>query len=288
MICNICPRKCKINRTKTTGFCGQPNDIYLAKADLFFWEEPVISGKNGSGAIFFSGCNLKCCFCQNYQISSNHLGKKITVQRLAEIFKELEQKGAHNINLVSPSHYALQIKQALDIYRPAIPIVYNSNGYEDINTLKLLKNYIDVYLVDFKFFDEMLSQKYCKAKNYPNVAKLAISEMINQQPKTVLDNGILQKGVVVRHMIMPNCTTDSKKVLDWLAHFKTLIYLSLMCQYTPCYNAKLYDEINRTITPLEYKIVLNYANKLQFDGFSQDLESAKAKYIPIWDFNGVE
>ncbi len=289
MICNICPRHCKIDRTATPGFCGVGDTLKLAKADVFMWEEPCISGTNGSGAVFFSGCNLKCCFCQNYKISSEGFGKEISVQRLAQIFKELEQKGVHNINLVSPSHYMPQIAKAIDIYKPNIPIVYNSNGYDDADTLKKYAKYIDIYLVDLKFCDSNLSLKYCKAKDYFLVATKAISTMIGLQPKVIIKNGIMQKGVIIRHLVMPNCTKDSLKVLDWIgANAKDKCLISLMGQYTPYFNACKYAEINRKIKPIEYKIMLNYATKLGLDnGYAQQLDSGNEKYIPIWDLKGV-
>src|SRR5574344_121206 len=289
MICDNCPRHCKIDRTTNKGFCGMSETIKLAKADLFMWEEPVISGTNGSGAIFFSGCNLKCCFCQNYEISSQHFGNEITVERLAEIFKELENKGAHNINLVSPSHYYKQIIEALKIYKPKIPIVYNSNGYDSIESLGELQKYIDIYLVDLKFCDCNLSQKYCKAKDYFSVATLAIKKMFQYQPNTIIDNGIMKKGVIVRHLVMPSHTDDSIKILECLEKNAKGSMLSLMCQYTPYYNASLYPEINRKLTPLEYKIVLNKAINLGItNGFAQEMSSATEKYIPIWDLKGVK
>ena len=289
MNCQICPRKCKVDRTNKKGFCGQSEDVCIAKADLFCWEEPVVSGKNGSGAIFFSGCNLKCCFCQNYQLSHDNFGKKISIKRLSEIFKELEDKGACNINLISPTHFAMQIMQALDIYKPAIPIIYNCNGYESVETIDLLAKYVDVFLVDLKFCDTNLSQKYCKAKDYFDVATKAIREMIKVQPKVVLENGLIKKGVIIRHLVMPNCIEDSKKILQWIdQNAKGKCLISLMCQYTPCFDACKFEEINRTITPLEYKVVLNFATKLGLtDGFAQDMDSAEKKYIPVWDFKGI-
>ena len=289
MICDICPRKCKVDRNNGLGFCGMTNDVLVAKADLFLWEEPVISGTNGSGAGFFSGCNLKCCFCQNYEISSGKKGKKITVERLAQIFKELEQKGAHNINLVSPSHYVTQIIQALEIYKPNIPIVYNSNGYEKVQTIKKLQKYVDIFLVDLKFCDNTLSQKYCKAKDYFLTATNAILQMLNQQPKVIIKNGIMKQGVIIRHLVMPSCSADSKKVLDWIAkNAKNNVLVSLMSQYTPCYKSYEFEEINKKLSPLEYKVILNYAVKLGLiNGFSQDFESATTDFIPLWDFKGV-
>ena len=263
--------------------------VRLAKADVFMWEEPCISGTNGSGAVFFSGCNLRCCFCQNYQISNQNFGKEISIQRLAQIFKELEDKGVHNINLVSPSHFANQIIEALKIYRPNIPIVYNSNGYESVETIKKLKNYVDIYLVDLKFCSSELSQKYCKANNYFEVATSAIKEMISQKPKVVVQNGIMKQGVIIRHLIMPSQTADSLKILQWIAdNAKENCLVSLMCQYTPYFNAKNFPEINRKLKPIEYKIVLAKANELGLtNGYAQDMSSATEDFIPLWDLKGV-
>ena len=289
MKCNICPRKCGIDRNLSVGFCGMSNVVRVAKADLFLWEEPVISGTNGSGAIFFSGCNLKCCFCQNYKISSEKFGKDITINRLAEIFKELETKGAHNINLVSGSHYINQIISALKIYKPKIPVVYNSNGYESKEQIELLNGYVDIFLVDIKFFDDKLSQKYCKAKDYFSICNNAVLKMLEQQPKIVMKDGILQNGVIVRHLVMPNCVEDSRKILDWLSTKTNKNFLiSLMCQYTPCFKSFEHAEINRKLLPLEYKLVVKHAINLGLtNGFSQEFESATENYIPLWDLTGV-
>lgn len=289
MICNLCPRHCNVDRSKTCGFCGMSDKACVAKADAFFWEEPVISGKNGSGAIFFSGCNLKCCFCQNFKLSHEHFGKEISVQRLAQIFEELEKQGVSNINLVSPTHFENQIVEALKIYRPKIPIVFNTNGYETVESLKKLEPFVDIYLTDLKFCDPNLSQKYCGAKNYFDVATKATIEMVRQKPQIKIENGLLKQGVIVRHLVMPSHTDDSKKILDWVAkNCKQNCILSLMGQYTPYYNAKKFPEINRKLKPLEYKIVLNHAIKLGFEnGFAQDLSSATEDFIPIWDLKGV-
>ena len=289
MICDICPRKCNIDRSKAVGFCGMTSTVKLAKADVFMWEEPCISGTNGSGAVFFSGCNLRCCFCQNFQISNQNFGKEISTQRLAQIFKELEDKGVHNINLVSPSHFVNQIIEALKIYKPNIPIVYNSNGYESVETIKKLKNYVDIYLVDLKFCSSELSQKYCKANNYFEVATSAIKEMISQKPKVIVQNGIMKQGVIIRHLVMPNQTADSLKVLQWIAdNAKENCLVSLMCQYTPYFNAKNFPEINRKLKPIEYKIVLTRANELGLtNGYAQDMSSATEDFIPLWDLKGV-
>ena len=246
MICNICPRHCNVDRLTKKGFCGQGKNVKLAKADAFLWEEPCISGTKGSGAIFFCGCNLKCCFCQNYQISSGEFGKEISTKRLAEIFFELEQKGVHNINLVSPTHYSLQIVEALKLYRPKIPIIWNSNGYENLETIKYISNYVDVFLVDLKFKNPNLSKKYCKAENYFKVASKAIKIMCELKPKIKMENDIIKTGVIVRHLVMPNCTSDSIAILHWIAsNINQQFLLSLMGQYTPCFEANKFEEINR-------------------------------------------
>ena len=289
MICKLCPRNCNIDRTESAGFCGATEVVRLAKADVFEWEEPCISGTKGSGAIFFSGCNLKCCFCQNYEISSGFFGKDISVKRLAEIFKELEQKGVHNINLVSPTHYAFQIIEAIKIYKPKIPIVWNSNGYEKVETIKMIEPFVDIFLVDLKFYDDYLSSKYCKATNYFQNASAVIKEMTKSKPKLIYKNGILQNGVIIRHLVMPNCTKDSINILDWLSkNIKTEFLLSLMGQYTPYHKAQEHPEINRKLKPIEYKIVIEKAKELGLEnGYIQELESGDEKYIPIWDLKGV-
>jgi len=293
MTCDICPRNCKIDRKRIEGFCGMTENVKLAKADIFMWEEPCISGIKGSGTIFFSGCNLKCCFCQNYKISSGGFGKEISINRLAKIFEELEIKGVHNINLVSPSHYTNQIIEALKIYRPKIPIVWNSNGYEKIESIKKIAPYVDIFLVDVKFCDSNLSEKYCKANNYFEYASKAVKQMIELKPKLNFKNEfgikILKSGVIVRHLVMPNCIKDSINILEWLSTFgKDKFLFSLMSQYTPYFKSYEYPEIDRPIKPIEYKIVLQKAKELGLNnGFAQELESGTEKYIPLWNLKGV-
>lgn len=289
MICNLCPRKCNVNRDLKSGFCGVSNTLKVARAQLHFWEEPIISGTNGSGTIFFSGCNLKCVYCQNYNISNENFGKDITTQRLAEIFKELENAGAHNINLVTPSHYVKQIVEALNIYKPKIPVVYNTSGYDSVEELKMLEGYVDVYLTDLKYYSSELSQKYSSAKNYFEVCSLAIKEMIRQQPKNVIENGLIKKGVIIRHMVLPNCINDSFKVLDWIKNnLGEDVIVSVMGQYTPYFNASKFPEINRKLKPVEYKLVINHFNKLGLkNGFMQSLDSADENFIPPFNLEGV-
>lgn len=290
MNCNLCPRKCNINRDEKKGFCGVGNTLKIARAGLHFWEEPIISGAEGSGTVFFSGCNLKCVYCQNYDISHEGFGKEITVERLAQIFKELEDKGANNINLVTPSHYVKQIVEALRIYKPQIPIVYNTSGYDSVEALKQLDGLVDVYLTDLKYYSNELSKKYSKAENYFEVASKAILEMVRQQPNNVYNsNGMLIKGVVVRHMVLPGLMTDSFKVLDWiLENLGEETIVSVMGQYTPYFNVEKYPEINRKLKPIEYKMVLNHFQKIGLkNGYLQSLDSASEEYIPPFNLEGV-
>lgn len=280
--CYICPRQCGVDRNINRGFCGANNKIKINKVMLHKWEEPVISDGNGSGAIFFSNCSLKCVFCQNYQISHNGIGEEITALQLANIFKDLEKQGANNINLVSPTHYTKQIIQALNIYKPKIPIVWNTSGYEKVETIKMLKDYVDIYLTDLKYVDENISLKYSGAKDYFKYCSSAIMQMRENQPQDIIENGIMKKGMIVRHLVLPSNIEDSKKVLDFInRNLSNNTMISLMSQYIPYYKANNFKEINRTLKPLEYKIVVNYANKLGFsNGFVQDLTSADSKYTP--------
>ena len=289
MKCEICPRKCGVDRNLSCGVCQSGKKIKLAKAIPLFWEEPIVSGTKGSGAIFFSGCNLKCCFCQNYQISHENFGKEVSLTRFIEIMKELENKGVHNINLVSPTHFSEQIIDALNIYKPKIPVIWNSNGYENITTLQRLKGLVDVYLVDMKFASNKLSGEFCKANDYVENNRAAINEMLAQQPKVVINNGVISRGVIIRHLVMPNCVLDSLNVLDYLAslHLHHDFLFSLMSQYTPCYHAKSMPKLNRSITPLERKIVMKRAEELGLVGFCQDLDSASENFIPKFDLEGV-
>ena len=287
--CESCPRKCGIKKKKKNGFCGVKK-LKVAKVYLHKWEEPPISGTNGSGTIFFSGCNLKCVYCQNSEISFGAVGKEITVERLVEIFKELELKKAHNINLVTPTPHVFEIIEALKIYKPKIPIVYNTSGYESEEIIKLLKDYVDIYLTDLKYYDKKLSKTLSGAENYFEVATKAILQMRKNQPKDVFDdNGIMQKGVIIRHLVLPSCTNDSVKILDWI--FNNLgdnTIISIMGQYVPCFKANGYDFINKKLKPIEYKRVVNYFNLLGFkNGFMQSLDSASDEYIPSFDLEGV-
>lgn len=288
MQCDLCPRNCKINRDVSNGYCGVSNNIKIARAALHFWEEPIISGDKGSGTIFFSGCTLKCVYCQNFEISRG-FGKEISVDRLVEIMKELEEKGANNINLVTPTHFVNQIIKALDIYRPNIPIVYNTSGYEKIETLKKLEGYVDVYLPDLKYSDNNLSQKYSKVSDYFKVATKAILEMKRQQPKDVIENGLMKKGVIVRHLVLPNAIQNTLGVLQWITNnLDKDSYISLMGQFIPYGEAKDIAELNRKIKPVEYKLAINKLLEKDFNNsFIQDIESASEDFIPSFDLEGV-
>ena len=281
----MCPRVCGIDRTKQSGFCSQTEKVKISKVMFHHYEEPTISGdakSKGSGAIFFTGCNLKCVFCQNEPISHGNIGKEITTKKLAKIMKKLEKKGALNINLVTPSHFTFQIIEALKIYRPKIPIVWNSSGYEKKEVIEQLKDYVDIYLVDLKYMDNALATRYSKAPNYVENATQSILQMKRNQPKDVIENGLMKNGMIIRHLVLPTHTSDSIKCLDFVC--KNLgkdSIVSIMSQYEPRYNAKDYPEINRKITPLEYKRVVSHAENLEmFNCYTQDLSSADSKYTP--------
>lgn len=289
--CALCPRKCGIDRTLTTGFCGTGSEIRAAKAYLHMWEEPCISGKNGSGTVFFSGCCLKCCFCQNYRISSENFGKNITPARLAEIFLELQNMGAHNINLVSPTQFVPQIIEALDLCRGGltIPTVYNTGGYENVETLKMLEGYIDIYMPDLKYFDSGLSAKFSGAPDYFEYASEALKEMYRQAGAYHIEDGLLKRGMIVRHLTLPGCRRDSVKILEWLSENFPVknILLSLMSQYTPCFRSFEHKEISRRISTFEYNFVLEKARELGFEGYMQEKSSAKEDYTPDFDLEGI-
>lgn len=261
----------------------------VARAGLHHFEEPCISGERGSGTVFFSGCNLKCVFCQNYELSAENFGKEISTSRLAEIFSELEAKGAENINLVNPTHYVPQIVEALDIYRPKIPVVYNSSGYESLDSLKLVSPYVDVFLPDYKYAQSEVAERYSQAKDYPEVALSAVKYMIDCAGEPQFNaRGIMTRGVIVRHLVLPSHTDNSVLALERLRSLQGKFYLSLMSQYVPMGRAECFPEINRKITPLEYKRVVRYAEALGFtEGYTQELDSASPTYTPRFDLEGV-
>lgn len=292
--CTLCPRNCKVNRNNNElGYCGMTNQLMVARASLHYWEEPIISGEKGSGTVFFSGCNLKCVFCQNYQISNNNFGKPISIHRLSEIFLELQEKGANNINLVTPTHFVPLIIEALKIAKAKglnIPIVYNSSGYENVETIKLLKGYIDIYLPDFKYYDNKYANKYSKCNNYFEAVTSSLNEMIKQVGKPVFnEEGILTKGVIVRHMMIPELLDDSKKIIHYLVdNYNDDIFISIMNQYTPTNNLTNYQEINQTVDDKDYDELINYAIDLGIkNGFMQEGETQKTSFIPEFDTTGV-
>ena len=293
-LCNMCPRECNVDRgLGKIGFCKVPNQIKVSRAALHFWEEPCISGKEGSGAVFFSGCNLRCVYCQNRKIAEGVYGREITVDRLAAIFLELQDKGANNINLVTPSHYVLQIIEALNLAKERglkLPVVYNSSAYEKVRTLQLLEGYVDVYLPDFKYMDKGLSAKYSAAENYSEVAKRAIEEMVRQVGKPKFDeHGIIQKGVVVRHLVLPGCVRDSKEVIRYLhSTYKNDIFISILSQFTPMKGLNKYPEINRKVSKKEYEEVVDFAIDIGVEnGFIQEGDVAEESFIPDFDCEGV-
>ena len=292
--CLLCPRKCGINRsTGQTGVCGVSSEIKVARAALHYWEEPCISGKRGSGAVFFSGCSLHCVFCQNREISDGKAGKVISKERLSDIFMELADKGANNINLVTPGQYIPDIVWAVNDAKSRgmkLPIIYNTSGYENVTELKLLEGIVDVYLPDFKYMDSTLSARYSRAKDYPSVAKQALSEMVRQQPDVVIDDatGLIQKGVIVRQLLLPGHVNDAKAVLKYLYDtYHDHVYISMMSQFTPI-ALEDYPEINRTVTKREYERLVNYALEIGItNAFIQEGDVANDSFIPAFDCEGV-
>lgn len=291
--CTICPVSCDTDRTARKGPCGAGNMLIVSKAFLHQWEEPCISGAKGSGTIFFSGCNMHCVFCQNYDISQDYFGKEVTVERLAEIMLELQAKGAANINLVTPTPHVLHIIQAVKLAKEKglkLPIVYNTNGYETLETITMLKGTVDIYLPDLKYYNDKYAAKYSKAKNYFSYASAAVKAMLEQVGYPVFDdNGMMRKGVLIRHLIMPDLLDDSKSILRWIRdELGEQTYVSLMCQYTPMHRAAEFEEINRKLDDWEYEYVVDYFFKLGLEnGFVQDYSSATTEYTPDFDLSGV-
>ncbi len=290
--CEMCPHKCKIDRTQNQiGRCKSKDTVKVAIASIHNYEEPCISGKNGSGTVFFSNCNLSCKFCQNYEISQQGLGKEITIERLSEIFLEQQSKGAHNINLVSPTSYAYQIIEAIKIAKKnglKIPIIYNTNGYENIETIKLLNGYIDVYLPDLKYAEDELGKKYSNVDNYFKIATSAIKEMYNQVGENIYDeDGMIKRGMIIRHLVLPNHTENTKKVLTWInSNMPKNITVSVMAQYFPTYKAKEIEDINRKITKREYKKVGDFLYSLDLEnGYIQECGKNEEIYVPKWEIN---
>ena len=291
MICQLCPRRCGALRTETEGkgYCRMPALPVLARAALHQWEEPPISGTRGSGTIFFSGCPLGCVFCQNEEISHRDVGKPVTVQRLRQICMELVDQGAHNINFVTPTHYSHILAQVLDTPLP-VPVVFNSGGYDSVSTLESLEGKIDIYLPDLKYMDGVPAGRYSAAPDYPAVAAAAIREMVRQVGPCVFDeNGLLKKGVIIRHLVLPGQAEGAKQVMDWVARefSKGTVLFSLMSQYTPYGRADQFPEIDRKLRRGEIRAVQDYMDALGLDGFTQERTSAKREYTPPFDLSGL-
>lgn len=288
-VCNLCPRQCGVDRSVERGYCGESEKIRVGKAMLHFGEEPVITGKGGSGAIFFCGCNLRCVFCQNAPISTGKIGREITVERLCEIFYELEEKGAENINLVTATHFAPQIASALRLSKKRlnIPVVYNCGGYESVETLRMLEGLVDIYLPDFKYFSPELSKKYSGAPDYFEKATKALCEMLRQTGEAVIENGVMKRGVIVRHLVLPNAYKDSCEVMRAIARLPIKPLVSLMRQYTPEFLRGDFSELSRRLTTFEYEKVLFTCQELGLDGFSQEKSSATAEMTPVFDLEGI-
>lgn len=287
MICSICPRHCNVDRSVNLGFCQSPDNFRVARAALHFWEEPCISGKEGSGTVFFSGCNLKCVFCQNNEISAENKGVEISDDKLISIFENLISQGANNINLVNPTHYAKRLAKVLSRWKSPVPIVYNSSGYEEVETLKVLDGLIDIYLPDLKYIRAEKAMRYSKAADYFEKASAALLEM-RRQVEDKFDGDIMKSGMIIRHLILPQNTNSSIAVLDFIKSNFPNTFVSLMAQYTPCGDLSEFSEINRKITKREYEKVVNYAFDNSFDKlFIQELSSADKSFIPKFDFTGV-
>lgn len=278
--CKLCPNGCDINKS----FCGRNEGVKIAKYYLHPFEEPCLTGKNGSGTIFFCGCSLKCVFCQNYELSRNQRGKVISIEDLSRIFKNLEDLGASNINLVNPTHFSEEIVEALKIYKPKIPIVYNTHSYEKIEILEKIDKYVDIYLADMKYCSPNVALRYCGKKNYFDIASKAI-EFMSNKPLYFNQDGQMNSGLIVRHLVLPQNTFDSKAIINWFATIKDKAYLNVMSQYTPYGDLTNTPELKRPITKREYKVVLDYAMSLDIEKmFYQKQESANTAYIPKWDY----
>ena len=292
-VCTLCPRKCGVDREIMRGYCQSGGKMHIARAKLHYWEEPPISGTRGSGTIFFTGCSLRCAFCQNSEISGESLhGKDFTVEEFIETIKNLEAMGAHNINLVTPTHFASQIAEALRIYKPRVPVVYNCGGYESVETLRMLEGLVDIYLPDFKYLNTDHAKKYSMAEDYPEVAKAAIAEMVRQAGKPVFDErGMMKRGVIVRHLLLPGCLADGKRVVKYLHEtYGNRIYMSLMSQYTPLesLDAVKYPELNRKVPEYAYEKLVDYAISLGvIQAFIQEGDTAKESFIPPFTLEGV-
>lgn len=284
MLCKLCPRECGARRDANIGegFCKMPLMPVVARTQLHFWEEPSISGTKGTGAVFFSGCSLKCCFCQNSDISFGTAGEQTDAHGLVEIFKQLESEGTHTLDLVNPTHFIPEIRKALLLYKPKIPVIYNSSGYDSVEALKSMEGLIDVYLPDLKYFSPQKSERYARCPDYFEKASKAVLEMHRQQPETVFENGIIKKGLIIRHLCLPSNAIESKCILKWIKNnLPSTVYVSLMSQYTPHFKAGEYPEIRDRLTEAQYKSIVDYFFSLGLtNGYMQDLSSAGEEYIP--------
>ena len=293
--CRLCPRECKADRRNgKLGYCGMPMELHVARAALHYWEEPCISGEEGSGAVFFSGCTLRCVFCQNHEIAAGTAGKKISPERLAEIFLELQEQGANNINLVTAGHFLPLVVDALGKAKGQgllIPVVYNTGGYEKVDVLQKLEGLVDIWLPDYKYENSALAERYSHCADYPKRAKEALQEMVRQAKCPVFDSrGMMQRGVIVRHLVLPGCVYDSKDVLDYLYDtWGEQIWVSILSQYTPLAHVKPYPELNRKVTEEEYGEVVDYASFLGMKQvYIQEEGCAAESFIPAFDYSGVE
>lgn len=291
--CTLCPRKCHINRNLITGVCNNTSSIKVARSALHYFEEPSISGSNGSGTIFFSGCNLKCCYCQNKEISTNNFGINISIKRLSELMLDLQSKKANNINLVTPTHFVPSIIEAIKLAREnglSIPIVYNTSGYESVDTIKLLDGYVDIYLTDFKYFDDKLGEDLSKVKNYFEVASTALDEMYKQVSKNKFsNNGLITKGIIVRCLVLPTKGNDTKKIINYLYQkYQDNIYLSIMNQYTPVTTNTSFPFLNSKVSEEEYDDIINYALDLGVkNAYIQEGDTSDESFIPPFDLEGL-
>lgn len=294
--CTLCPRECHVDRNAgEIGYCGQTATLMAARAALHFWEEPCLSGTNGSGAVFFSGCNLRCVYCQNHEIAHGYSGRKIPASRLSDIFLELQEKGAHNVNLVTPTHFVPQIITALETAKKqglSIPVIYNSSAYEKTDTLKKLDGLVDIYLPDLKYFDSTWSSQYSHASDYFDIAAAAIAEMVRQTGAPVFADGegsLMKKGVIVRHLLLPGCEKDARRILRYLHDtYKDTIYISIMNQYTPLPQVEDIPQLNRRISSREYEKIIDYAISIGIEnGFIQEGETASESFIPAFDCEGI-
>lgn len=290
--CMLCPRRCGVLREaeKGGGFCRMGADPVVARAALHFWEEPCLSGTRGSGAVFFTGCSLQCVFCQNYEISAQRkAGKILTCGELSAVFRRLVDQGAHNINLVTATHFAPAVARALSLWKPPVPVVYNCGGYETPETLRLLEGLIDIYLPDLKYADDGLAKRYSGAGDYVEISRAAVREMVRQTGPAQYDrDGVMQRGTLVRHLMLPGHTRDSIAVLDWIAANLPNVPVSLMAQYLPCGQAERFPELNRRVTRREYEKVQDHLFSLNLDGYVQELDSAAKRFIPSFRLEGLD